>query len=393
MSALFGGKMAGQAEAALALRSGHGYIGRAMSGDGIRMKLLNPAVLILKVSLLVPVLVSMLCPVFVANAEDTEADAGAGSEPTVLEELLPATGPLKTKQQPVDMIADDEFKPALRDNLPQLVEKIQVERLASDSPYVMLPHRPNYVLPLSYQGRPSDREQNRVLQHYTGDPDAEREAGNDHLEAVFQLSIKYRLSEGLLGKFSSIDVAYTNRSFWQAYNGDISRPFRETNHEPELIFSWQPQNKWIDYFSLAINHQSNGQTSSMSRSWNRVIAQVASVSSTGIYSTRIWWRLPEESKADPFDPADNDNPDIDDYMGNGEFTYIYVMGNHNISTMLRNNLNPDKNRGAIEIGWTFPLNRKIKGFVQYFNGYGESLIDYNRYQERIGVGIKLSDWF
>ncbi len=72
---------------------------------------------------------------------------------------------------------------------------------------------------------------------------------------------------------------------------------------------------------------------------------------------------------------------------------FYVMGNHNISTMLRNNLNPDKNRGAIEVGWTFPLNRKIKGFVQYFNGYGESLIDYNRYQERIGVGIKLSDWF
>jgi phospholipase A1 len=385
--------MAGQAKAALALRPGHGYIGRAISGNGIRMNLLNPAVLVLKVSLLVSVLVSMLCPAFMVNAEESEPDAGAGSEPTVLDELLPATGPLKTKQQPVDMIADDEFKPALRDNLPQMVEKIQIERLASDSPYVMLPHRPNYVLPLSYQSRPSDREQNRVLQHYTGDPDAEREAGNDHLEAVFQLSIKYRLSEGLLGKFSSVDVAYTNRSFWQAYNSDISRPFRETNHEPELIFSWQPQNKWVDYFSLAINHQSNGQTSSMSRSWNRVIAQVASVSSTGIYSTRIWWRLPEESKADPFDPADNDNPDIDDYMGNGEFTYIYVMGNHNISTMLRNNLNPDKNRGAIEVGWTFPLNRKIKGFVQYFNGYGESLIDYNRYQERIGVGIKLSDWF
>ena len=69
-----------------------------------------------------------------------------------------------------------------------------------------------------------------------------------------------------------------------------------------------------------------------------------------------------------------------------------VYGKKSLAVMLRNNLDVDNNRGAIEIGLTFPLTHTLKGFVQYFNGYGDSLIDYNRWQERFGIGIKLTDW-
>ena len=69
------------------------------------------------------------------------------------------------------------------------------------------------------------------------------------------------------------------------------------------------------------------------------------------------------------------------------------MDQHQFEITIRNNLEKDTNRGAVQLGYSFPFNDRVKGYVQYFNGYGESLIDYNRFQERISIGFKLSDWF
>lgn len=335
------------------------------------------------------------CLLLNATAQIQAADSAPDSPQegsSALGSLLPSQGEVRTENVEISVIAEDEFKPEVR-RLPQLVEKIQTERLAADSPYVLLPHRPNYVLPVSWQSDPSDREIEQMLQNVTGDPSISDNGHHyDNLEAVFQLSIKYQLAEGMFGKLSRVEVAYTNRSFWQSYSSAISRPFRETNHEPELIFSWQTQNKWVDYFSLALNHQSNGQTSSLSRSWNRVILEGGSVFPIGVLRARVWWRMPEKSSADPLDPADDDNPHIEHYMGPGELSFLYAHGRHSVSVMARNNFDFSRNKGALEVGWSFPMTKRIKGYVHYFTGYGESLIDYNRSQQRFGIGIKLSDW-
>jgi phospholipase A1 len=60
--------------------------------------------------------------------------------------------------------------------------------------------------------------------------------------------------------------------------------------------------------------------------------------------------------------------------------------------MLRNKLDFGENYGAIQLGWSFPLSNNLRGYVQWFNGYGESLIDYNAHTNSIGFGIQLSDW-
>ncbi len=63
------------------------------------------------------------------------------------------------------------------------------------------------------------------------------------------------------------------------------------------------------------------------------------------------------------------------------------------SLMTRNNLESGFSRGAVELGWSFPLFKYpyLKGYLQYFSGYGESLIDYDRYVNTIGVGLVFTD--
>lgn len=62
--------------------------------------------------------------------------------------------------------------------------------------------------------------------------------------------------------------------------------------------------------------------------------------------------------------------------------------------MLRNQIESGFDRGALEFGWSFPVFDYpfLKGYFQYFYGYGESLIDYDRKVKRLGIGISITDW-
>lgn len=204
-------------------------------------------------------------------------------------------------------------------------------------------------------------------------------------EAKFQLSFKF-----LVASFSdelSLWGAYTQQSHWQVYTPQASRPFRETNYEPELFLAWRPDREVLGLrwrlLTAGINHQSNGQSVPLSRSWNRFVVQAGFERGAFQLILRPWVRLREK-------PEEDDNPDIERFLGHGEALAAWRLGGHTLATLAR--WNPATGKGAVQASWSFPLQRRLKGYVQVFNGYGESLADYNWRQTTAGVGFCLSDW-
>ena len=204
-----------------------------------------------------------------------------------------------------------------------------------------------------------------------------------NIEAKFQVSLKVKVLQGAFWNKGDLWLGFTQQSFWQVYNGKMSRPFRETNYEPELMFIY-PLNLTAGKFrikmaGISVNHQSNGKEELLSRSWNRLILITAFEWGDFAITNKLWQRFTEKGD-------DDDNPSIQDYVGRTEFTIGYARKKHIFSLVLRNNLNFKHNRGFVEFSWTYPIKGTLKMMLQASHGYGDSLIDYNHKQTIIGVG-------
>jgi phospholipase A1/A2 len=208
-------------------------------------------------------------------------------------------------------------------------------------------------------------------------------------EVTFQLSFKAKLWQDMFGKDIDLWVAYTQRSFWQLYNFDDSSPFRETDYEPEVLVNFRTSFRVLGldvrFVQAGFNHQSNGQAEPLSRSWNRIVANIGLERGAFSLLLKGWYHLPE-------DPEIDDNPGINRYVGYGEIWGYYFLKGHRLGIMVRDNLDLRNNRGAIHLEWSFPLFAHMGGYVQYFLGYGESLLDFNHHINRIGVGFIFMDW-
>jgi phospholipase A1 len=223
-------------------------------------------------------------------------------------------------------------------------------------------------------------------------------------EARLQLSVRTKIGAGFLpvdrfGLRDSLWFGYTQQSAWQLFSPSISRPFRNTDHEPELIYILPtpmdlPGGWKLRYTGLSLNHQSNGQSLPLSRSWNRAILM------TGLdkgdqftVAARVWNRIPDGDETD-------DNPGIDDLVGRGEVLAGWNVNPANtVSFTLRHSLARQAN-GSYRLEWLRALgdgNRAgkpsgLRLHLQLFNGYGDSLVDYNQIRTVFSLGLSLVDW-
>lgn len=252
---------------------------------------------------------------------------------------------------------------------------------AITNPFAFSQHRLNYILPFSYVSDPN-----------TASASGLNTENVDHLEAKYQISVKLPIYQET-DSTSGLYLGFTAVSFWQVYNSEASKPFRETNYEPELFYAWRNELSFAGFkfnqIRLGLSHQSNGQGDLRSRSWNRVYASAMFSDDESFYHIKAWYRIKEDEKSNPFDSAGDDNPDITKFLGHIELGYGTKFGAFNVMALVRNNLKSQENKGSVELNVSYPINTRYDFLLQYFNGYGDSLVDYNRHQQRFGLGIQL----
>jgi phospholipase A1 len=244
--------------------------------------------------------------------------------------------------------------------------------------FTFRPHRDNYFI-ATYNPSPNSAPYRPFRALVPGAGDLSRK------ELAYQIGFKLKLIENAMNKPVDLWFGYTQHSFWQASNRQASSPFRETNYQPELMavvpVNFELLGLRARFVNFGLVHQSNGQASTLSRSWNRLYAQVGLQRGDFILLARIWKRINESTRED-------DNPDIINYMGRGDLEGTYRWNGHEFSLLTRYNFHTEK--GAAQLSWAFPIASNLKGYVQFFSGYGQSLIDYNYSQRTVGLGILVS---
>ena len=250
--------------------------------------------------------------------------------------------------------------------------------------FLFRPYKPVYLLPLRWSDQPN-------VEPTSSRPSEVpvRAEGVKAIEAKFQVSFKAKAIENMFGDNGDLWFGFTQQSNWQVYDKGDSAPFRETVYEPEIMAVWRTDLalgplRWR-MFNLALSHQSNGRSEPQSPSWNRVYAQFGFEGRDFALLVRPWLRVPESNASD-------DNDDIEDFMGRGDLQAIWTPGGHVIALGLRHSLRTSPSRGSLTLDWAFLIRGYLKGHLQFFTGYGESLIDYNHRQNVLAVGVSLAQW-
>lgn len=260
--------------------------------------------------------------------------------------------------------------------------------------FTLLPHHENFLL---FAGHSSS---NLIEKHWNqnGNRDYNKDYTRDTNEAQFQISFKLPLYNNMFNSDADLFIAYTQNSFWQLYNNEHSKPFRETNYMPELFIEWHPNIRLgkseLKEIRLSLAHQSNGKDVGASRSWNKTQIHFLFQNNNLLYGIDIWDRWNENQKDSISDPKGDDNPNLQKYIGKQKYFIAYKTDNYKLSLTHQNDIfDYDSSKGNTKLDFIFPsMHENFDFFIRYFHGYGESLIDYDVKVERISFGIILADW-
>lgn len=212
--------------------------------------------------------------------------------------------------------------------------------------------------------------------------------------AKFQVSLKFRIfnPDTQTPFLEKLYLAYSQTSIWDL--DTTSKPFHDASYRPSMFFLDDRISQWPFAksrlgFQGGVEHESNGKDADVSRSFNIIFVRPAltfplSADYALTFSPKIYQYF-----------SKSENADIDEYRGNVDFLIRFGKENGwQLDTILRQGRT--SGRGSVQVDLSYPLRNPLFGNLsgylnmQYFNGYGESLVDYNvklRSQFRIGLMV------
>jgi len=210
-------------------------------------------------------------------------------------------------------------------------------------------------------------------------------------ELLLQFSAKGEIFAGLY-------FAYSHKAYWQVFDKANSRAFRETNYNPEVFWDL-PNLGGVEWVRLGLwEHESNGEQTrylptgepqNLSRTWNRVYLEAHQS-----FLDRTWepgfklWALTDQKDSN-FGSYYQDNPDLLDYKGHGE---LYLAVNTKPLTAFFTFNRGKAGTETLRVQGFVPLRElgfpNLELFGQFFEGYGENLIDYNQKQRLVSLGLR-----
>ncbi len=222
----------------------------------------------------------------------------------------------------------------------------------------------------------------------------------DPLNAKFQLSLCFQL----LGRRDDhpgdgsdrpdgLYLSYSQTSFWDLESD--SKPFFDNSYRPEAWFhlgGFEHRNLLGAHrhdLEAGFGHESNGRSSTDSRSLNRVFLRPITTWDLGDS-----WQLTLAPRIYAYIGNMSDNPDLPVYRGFAEL--LATIGRRDgIQLSAVGHIGRGGHYGSIQVDVTYPLDHLTGGLtncyaqVQWFSGYAESLINYRQHGDRMLIGIAI----
>ncbi len=239
----------------------------------------------------------------------------------------------------------------------------------------------------------------------------------DSLNARFQFSFKYRFLEERpdhehpdfsarwpLHLARDLHFAYTQVSLWDL--GSASKPFYDSSYKPALFLLHRPRrapfasDRLATILEYGVQHESNGRAGDNSRSVNSLYA-----------APTFRWDFGRERflearpRLSAYFAVERENRDLARYRGYAELTLRTGL-ERGWQLALHARGHP-RGHGSVQFDFTLPVTRlsflrflppsvdpraALGGYVQvqYFNGYGETLLGYNRREpDQLRLGFTL----